>query len=267
MKIIILFLVICCNLFAQNLEWMNYTSGDEIMALAEEGDYLWVGTFGGLVKLNKINSEGVFFNQLNSGLPDNLVRAITIDQDRIKWIGTWSGGLAKFDDVNWTLFNTSNSGLPDDQITSIVIDSIGNKWISTYGGGLVKYDGTNWTVYDTSNSEAGNYIWSLVFDELGNLWMDSNTGLKKFDGVNWTVYNRLNSGIPDDNVTFIAIDSSDKKWIGTLSGGLSVFDNTSWVVYDTSNSGIPDNWVIWITIDKNDNKFDKVFFCSLLKSI
>ena len=32
------------------------------------------------------------------------------------------GGLAKFDDTNWTVYNTSNSGLPDNLLTSIAID-------------------------------------------------------------------------------------------------------------------------------------------------
>src|SRR3990172_2529261 len=162
-KLTILIMIICYSLSAQTPEWMNYTSGDQIMALAEEGNYIWAGTFGGgLIELNKINGETVFFNRSNSGLPDNKVRAITIDTGGTKWIGTWGGGLAKFDEGNWTVYNTTNSGLSGNLITSILIDSNGNKWLSTYGGGLVKYDGTNWTVFDTSNSDLpGDYIWSL----------------------------------------------------------------------------------------------------------
>jgi ligand-binding sensor domain-containing protein len=43
---------------------------------------------------------------------DNRVKAIAIDGQGNKWIGTRGGGLAKFDGVNWTVYNTSNSGLP-----------------------------------------------------------------------------------------------------------------------------------------------------------
>jgi hypothetical protein len=45
-----------------------------------------------------------------------LVNAIAIDGQGNKWIGTYGGGLAKFDGVNWTVYKTSNSGLPDNYV-------------------------------------------------------------------------------------------------------------------------------------------------------
>jgi hypothetical protein len=45
-----------------------------------------------------------------------LLDAIAIDGQGNKWIGTYGGGLAKFDGVNWTVYNTSNSGLPDNYV-------------------------------------------------------------------------------------------------------------------------------------------------------
>jgi ligand-binding sensor domain-containing protein len=64
-----------------------------------------------LAKFDGVN--WTVYNTSNSGLPDNYVRAIAIDGQGNKWIGTLGEGLAKFDDVNWTVYNTSNSGLPD----------------------------------------------------------------------------------------------------------------------------------------------------------
>jgi sugar lactone lactonase YvrE len=52
------------------------------------------------------------YNTENSGLPFHYVNAIAIDGQGNKWIGTWGGGLAKFDGVTWTVFALSNSGLP-----------------------------------------------------------------------------------------------------------------------------------------------------------
>jgi len=57
----------------------------------------------------------------------------------LEWIGTWGGGLARFDKTNWTVYNTSNSGLPDNDIRSIAIDGSGNKWIGTSYGGLAVF--------------------------------------------------------------------------------------------------------------------------------
>jgi sugar lactone lactonase YvrE len=123
-----------------------------ITCLAQEGNYLWVGTDGGgLVKLNKTTGEFIVYGKWNSKLPSNRVYSIVIDGQGNKWIGT-GNGLAKFDGVSWTVYNTSNSGLPSDWITAIAIDAQGNKWIGTAGGGLAKFDGVNWTVYNSYNS-------------------------------------------------------------------------------------------------------------------
>ena len=91
-------------------------------------------------------------NTSSSGLTDNYINCITIDQSGNKWIGThWGSGLAKFDGTNWTVYDTTNSGLPDDIVRCIAIDSSGNKWIGA-GGGVAKFDGNNWTNYSTHNS-------------------------------------------------------------------------------------------------------------------
>ena len=241
---------------AQNPEWMNFTNGDNINSLVNEGDCLWVCTGGGLVKLNKLTAETTFFNKANSGLPYNYVNCIAIDGNGNKWIVTGSG-LVKYDDTNWTIYDT-NSGLPDIYMTSncIAIDRNENKWIGTTWGGLAKYDDTNWTVYDASNSGLpGNNVNCIAIDGNGNKWIGTNEGLVKYDDTNWTVYDTSNSGLPSNHVHCLAIDESGNKWIGTEWSGLAKFDDTNWTVYNTANSGLPDNRVNCITIDGNGNKW------------
>lgn len=68
----------------------------------------------------------------------------------------------------------------------------------------------------------------------------------------WTNYTFTNSPLPENSVRCIAIDSQDRKWIGT-DYGLAVFDDTNWTVYFTINSGLPDNAVRAITFDDNGN--------------
>jgi ligand-binding sensor domain-containing protein len=239
---------------SQTQEWIVFTSGKYINCLADEGQYLWVGTTGGLVKLNKTTGEFIIYNKGNSKLPNNRALAIAIDGQGNKWIGTY-GGLAKFDGVNWTVYNTSNSDLPSDTVFAIAIDGQGNKWIGTYRG-LVKFDGVNWTVYNTSNSKLpDNYVRAIAIDGGGNKWIGTSGGLAKFDGVNWTVYNTSNSKLPDNYVRAIAIDGGGNKWIGTGGGGLAKFDGVNWTVYNTSNSKLPDNWVYAIAIDGQGNKW------------
>ncbi len=82
-------------LIAQNPQWLNYTNGDNINALAEDGNNMWVGTSnGGLVKLDKITGIPTFYNKTNSGLTDNIVLAITIRGIRheVDWDLWWRIG-------------------------------------------------------------------------------------------------------------------------------------------------------------------------------
>jgi hypothetical protein len=235
-----------------------YLVGKQINCLADEEEYIWIGTVNGLVKLHKSTGEFIVYGKWNSELPDNYVLAIAIDGQGNKWIGT-GNGLAKFDGENWIVYNTSNSGLPYDLVWSITIDRWGNKWIGTNspsGGGLAKFDGVNWTVYNTSNSGLpGFYVFAIAVDGQGNKWIGTSGGLAKFDGVNWTVYNTSNSGLPYNYVQAIAIDGQGNTWIGTFGGGLAKFDGVNWTVYNTSNSGLPDNDVNVIAIDRWGNKW------------
>lgn len=51
----------------------------------------------------------------------------------------------------------------------------------------------------------------------------------------WIVYKKNNSGLPENYIFKIAVDSSNIIWIGT-GKGLARFDRTNWTVWDTNNS-------------------------------
>ncbi|WP_372948621.1 T9SS type A sorting domain-containing protein [Mariniphaga sp.] len=155
------------------------------------------------------------------------------------------------------IYNIENSGLPHNQVKSIAIDAHGNKWFGTFYGEVIKFDNENWTVYDNTNSGLpGEYrISSIAIDAQDNKWfgasfnptLDQGGGLVKFDNLNWTVYNTSNSGLPNNTVTGIAIDSLGNKWIGTWSG-LAKFDS-KWTSYLSSKP------IVAINIDNYGNKW------------
>ena len=95
-----------------------------------------------------------------------------------------------------------------------------------------------------------------MIDDNGNKWVGTEGGgLAKFDGTTWMVYSSFNSGLPDNNISSIAIDGSGNKWIGTEDSGLAKFDGIAWTVYTTSNSGLSDNNVSSLGIDGNGTKW------------
>ena len=234
--------------------WINYTSGTEVTAIIDDGNYLWVGSYGGLTRVDKTTWDMVHYNSANSGLPDNMISSIARDVNGDWWIGT-DNGLSKFDGTNWTVYNSDNSPLPRNDVGCLAIDAQGNKWFGVFMGGLVKFDGTNWSIYNTENSGLPeNDIRALVIDADGNKWMATNGGgLAKFDGANWTVYNTENFALPGDRIWALAIDTDGSIWIG--GSGLTKFDGTSWSVYNEDNSQLPSNTVRCIAIDMDGNKW------------
>jgi ligand-binding sensor domain-containing protein len=270
MKSFIALVFVVCLLLAMSIEpastastsvtWTDYTSRTEVTALIDDGNYLWVGSYGGLTKLDKGTGHMIHYNTANSGLPDNMIMSIAKDLNGDLWIGT-DNGLARFNGSDWIVYTSDNSPIPRNDITCVAIDENGIKWIGVFMGGLVKFDGSSWTIYNTGNSGLPTDDFrSIAIDTQGNKWIGTNGGgLAKFDGTNWTVYNPSNSGIPGVSVSSIAFDSDGNLWLGlggwNYPNGLVKFDGTVWTIYNESNSPLPSNTVRTIAVDSEDNKW------------
>jgi len=98
-NLLLVVLLIVCIGKAQNPEWIGYTNRDAVLAIVEDNSFLWIGTNGGLVKLDKNTENLTFYNTSNSGLPNNYVYSIAIDVQGNKWIGTWGSGLSVFNET------------------------------------------------------------------------------------------------------------------------------------------------------------------------
>lgn len=67
----------------------------------------------------------------DDGLPQNSVNCLAQTPDGYLWIGTRSGGLARFDGANFVTFNPqSTPGLRDVEIETLSVDSQGTMWIA-----------------------------------------------------------------------------------------------------------------------------------------
>lgn len=86
--------------------WTHHSDFTGIVAVADAGDHLWLGTRGGLIRVDKATGEKAYFNQGNSALTDS--RILTLDGDGNGRIvaTTLGGALVEFDGATW-----SNPGL------------------------------------------------------------------------------------------------------------------------------------------------------------
>lgn len=220
--------------------WTHIGSSDDINVLTEEGDFLWVGSEGGLTKINRQTNEQTFYSINNSGLPNMFIKDIAIDNNGSKWIGT-ENGLAKFDGTNWTVYTTQNSQIPNDTITTIGFDSQNNVWLGTMNG-LAKFDGTNWQIFNTSNSELlYNKIKKVAVDNSDNIWIGTGWDIiYKYTGNEWIVTNVETSfgHSTGRQVSDIEIDNFGNVWTCFHQGWLFKFDGNNWTFYNSENSGL-----------------------------
>lgn len=269
--------------FAQNPEWMNFSNGNFISEITSDADTLWVGTQGGLVKIDKTTGETLFYNKLNSGLSDNWITTIKIAPDGKKWIGTGMGGLNIWDGVEWKVYDSVNSPMRSNMIEAIDFDSSG-----------LAYLATDWDIYKCNYdsiwefADVGN-IMCMEIDDQDKIWVGARTTLKCYDGNEWTdielngFYDFITSIAIDDqgikwlstweglikynDITLVKyspsqlsmaqcvkIDAEGNKWVGSYEA-LGKFNGTSWqFIYPTQN-GLTDNHVSAIEIDEQNNKW------------
>lgn len=123
-------------------------------------------------------------------------------------------------------------GLSQSIVNVIYQDSWGFLWFGTQDG-LNRYDGYTFKVYeheaDNPASLSDDYIWDIVEDDEGALWIATNGGgLNRFDPLTDTF--RRYGHIPDDPVTpsngvinDLARGRDGGLWLAT-NGGLDYFD-------------------------------------------
>lgn len=229
--------------------WTLFTNGNYIQDVLKDGDYLWICTQGGgLVKYNLLDGSFVTFNSDNSDMPHTDVDVIIKSSSGYYYVGTWEGGVAKFDGVNpygWTIFNTSNSPLLGGNIKDIMETSNNEIILATWGGGISIFeeaDPSNWINFTAGNSDLpSNWTTSLVQSNTGDIFMGVNGGLAKLDDTftNWEVFLTDDSDLPDSNVRSLLASSSGDIFVGTRWGGLAKFDGSNrndWEIYNTSST-------------------------------
>ena len=176
--------------------------------------------------------------QVEDGLPQSSLSAITQTHDGYLWLGTQQG-LARFDGVAFDVFDQgSTPALQSDWVKVLLEDRAGALWIGMGGGGLVRRHGETWTRYTTKDGLAGDVIRALYEDPSGTLWIGTvGGGLSTFDGHVFTTYTD-EDGLPGNKVVAVEGDSSGTVWVATASG-LAGFRNGEIVTRYTQKEGLP----------------------------
>ncbi|MCH8011501.1 MAG: histidine kinase [Candidatus Marinimicrobia bacterium] len=209
--------------------------------LQNKKGFMWFGTDDGLNKYDGYGFTVYKHDPSNSNsLSHNYINSIYEDESGILWIGTWGGGLNKYDPVTETFTryqqNPSNpNSLSHNYVNAIIEDKAGILWVATQVG-LNRLDPVTESfihyMHDPSNpnSLSHDYVNSIIEDRTGMLWIGTKEGLNRIDPQteSFTHY-KHNSSDPNslshDNVVIIYEGESGTLWIGT-GGGIDKFDRT-----------------------------------------
>lgn len=88
--------------------------------------------------------------------------------------------------------------------------------------GNVKFDRLSSENFRLVKGVSQNWIYSIIQDRYGYIWLGTWDGLNKYDGYNFTIYN-VAEGLSDHTVYTLLEDYDGNIWIGT-ENGLNLYD-------------------------------------------
>jgi ligand-binding sensor domain-containing protein len=117
----------CMHFDNENNLWFGVLSRKAVAVESGDGLYKYDG--------NSVTS----FNIYNSKLPSNSIIDIAIDSQNNKWIGMYSGGLAKLNsNKEFKIYDKNNTPMPFESIEHLVVDKSNNIWMAIQFYGLAK---------------------------------------------------------------------------------------------------------------------------------
>ncbi len=177
------------------------------------------------------NRYGVIEWNMQSGLPQNLVRVIEQTDDNYLWIGT-DDGLARFDGVRFKVFDSTNTEIiKQDSIFALKVAKDGTLWIGTDGSGVLFYkDGR--IQASPYHHLAATTVRAFYEEEDGSMLVGCNRGVYRCkDGELKRLAGKTLKTPTDLGV--IKKDSNENIWIGSRNTG--ILSNSGEVNYLSSD--------------------------------
>lgn len=218
--------------------------------IQDQRGFLWFGTANGLHRYDGYEMKDYRHDPDNlTSLSENLIRVVYEDRSGTLWVGTWQGGLHRFnrDTDTFTRYQhdpQDPASLSNNQVFCLYEDQAGNFWVGTVGG-LNRFDRETETFVhyqhdpNRSDSLSDNEIYALAGASDGGLWVGTwKGGLNYFDPQTeqFTHYQHdptTSQSLSHKQVVAVHEDHTGIVWIATWGGGLNAFEPQSgrWTHY------------------------------------
>ena len=105
----------------------------------------------------------------------NYVFSTLVDTNDVVWVGTWGGGVSRYENGEWRNLSMSD-GLAGNIVYSIAQDSTGAMWFGT-NRGLSRYDGASFSNFDVMSGLPGNDVYAIAATGTGDVWVGTRDGV------------------------------------------------------------------------------------------
>jgi PAS domain S-box-containing protein len=246
------------GVFPDNPRFYHYSleqglSNSTVYSITQDGlGFIWIGTTSGLNRFDgysfKIYKLGKDKRSLNNDSPGN----IYYDDDGILWLGTWGGGLNRFDlqadSFAYYIYDKNDpTSLSENRVQTIFKAKDGTLWVGTYSKGLNrKNPGSDKFIHYKSRKKdpkslSNNRIWAICEDNDGYIWVGTSGGLNKINPENEKIIQFTNKTdkhfLSNNNIRSLFFDSKNNiLWVGTLNGltklSLKDYSSKKYIVSD-----------------------------------
>lgn len=271
--------------YRNDLDQPTSISDNNIWSLYEDRQgIIWVGTAnGGLNRFDPVTEQFTSWtfsgnsDPIGPGLSDNSITSIMEDHDGILWIGTYKGGLNRFDPNSQSFyhwFKTPEKTYIQNPlyITCLFEDRFHNLWLGCYDGlyqAVRQGDSVyfrHWThIPEDPYSLSGTPIWSLLespADSGRGFWIGSYQGVDYFDISTEKFYRHTPPPVPGDPFSNSISSMEEQRingnriiWLASY-GGLLRFDPLTgdfrrWRHQENDPTGLTSNQIIHVMLDRS----------------
>lgn len=169
-----------------------------VVTMLAEQDGILAGTFGELYRISPGTEEGQV-TELTSGEKERRSVLCLLPEDQKLWVGT-SVGVYQYHNDQWLPFGEKTNSAPINRmILSMLRDKENVLWAAGEAGLMrLESDGT-YVTYTEKDGLPSSFIYSILEDRSGRLWLSTNNGLSRFDVATLQFANySVDDGLPDD---------------------------------------------------------------------
>jgi len=227
----------------QQFEHISLPINNEVtvtaLALAKNGDTLWVGAHQGILGYHIKSKTWTIYNL-------DYIQALFVDARGALWFSLKTseiaGAIGKKDKTGWSRWTLPHQS----QVLSIAQDREGKMYFGTRGAGLCILDSAfTWKCFDSFPLTLQPIVQAIAIDRTGKKWLGTSKGVFLLDPANRTVSRLPRPDLSSlkqtdrelrETIHAIWIDDGEMKWFAT-SAGVSVLDSTNrrWKTFTKEN--------------------------------